>query len=130
MTTGRQMAYISASPSAFIVTSGPMPAASPIVIPTTGPATSCVSFQSIECVQQGAFGAESAGLSDCEQLHRGVADQASERHTRLDLRQQVDTAHAEMAAHRARRVAAGKDEPAQAVRPSGGGRAAPQCAAQ
>src|SRR6266568_3046032 len=110
ITRGRQIVYISASPSAFIVTSGPMPAASPMVMPTTGLATSPVSFQLLQRVYQRVFRAECAGLGHRQERARSLADETAQRHARFDLCQQLNPIDAEMAADRACRVAAGQDQ--------------------
>ena len=89
-----------------------MPAASPIVMPTIGLATSAVSFQLVQRVHERLFRAERAGFGHGQEWARRLADETAQRHAWFDLRQELNAGDTEVAAHRSRRVAAGQDESA------------------
>src|SRR5216684_8017453 len=94
MTSGRQIWCTSSAASAFMMISGPMPAASPMVIPTMGRDMGVLltAFlpQRHAAALQRLLGAEGAGLGDDAQRARCVGD--ADGNARLHFTEQVQAA--------------------------------------
>src|SRR3954462_12990735 len=112
MTTGRQNPYTSGRSSALATTSGPMPAASPMVIPMMGPLMSVApGFERRAAALQRRTIPERSCFGDQREQAGRVGE--TEGNARFHLPHEVDAARAEGGKDGAGDVSPGRDESAQ-----------------